>query len=371
MSYRLIAIFALTTLILVACGQQELPVEKQLEQLRTERITLDAKIRDLEKKVKGKNSTQDAQSVTFTTTQLAPFNHVIDLKGTIESRSSVQVTPKTAGQLITLTVRNGDAVTKGQLLAQIDDELIRKGMDEVKVQLDFATTLYEKQKRIFEAKAGSEIQYLTAKNQMESLQRRMESLVEQSKLCKIVAPVSGYADMVMPKVGENVAPGYPIMTIVNLSDLRIVADVAESYISTVNTGDAVKIYLPEIGDTVQSRISVVSKNVNPMSRAFQVEIPVAGAKGNLRPNTTCGLMISDQTVPKTLAVPIESVLKDAEGQYVFVIDEKNAVSRRGISTGLSSGGSIQVTGGLSPNERVVVRGALDVADGQRVRPVQQ
>lgn len=368
---RFITLVVAMVLIAVACNKEE-----SVKDLMAKRSELDNQIRELDAKVKVLEAKADTtgesikrQPVSVIKTVEQSFQHIINVKGSVDSRSSVQITPKMPGTITRLNVVNGQAVRKGQVLAELDAEITRRAMDEVRTQLEFAVTLFEKQKRIFEAKAGSEIQYLQAKNQKESLERRMESMKEQLSMSRIVAPISGYADRVMPKVGENVAPGFPMMTIVNTSDLRVVVDLAESYIATVQQGDPVTVIFPDIKDTVRTKIGVVSRSVDAMNRAFRVEIPIRGGKENLRPNTTVAVLINDQTLPAAIVLPITAVLNAGIEHYVYVI-EKNVAKRRTVTKGLTSEGRVQIVSGLTAGEHVVVGGVLDVADGQIIQIAQ-
>lgn len=368
-SRSLLPIFLLV-LIISACNPEagQNPADK-INELRAQRGAIDAEIRELESKLDPTDKVNTAQAVDVMITELATFSHVIDVKGVVDSRSTVQVASQTGGRIVRVNVVNGQSVAKGQVLFEVDAEIIRRGIEEVSVQLDFGRTLLEKQKRIYEQKAGSEIQYLTSKNQVESLEKRLESLKEQLSLTRITAPTSGFADNVVCKVGETALPGMPMVTIVNNSDMRVVVDLAESFISTVSTGDQVKVMFTEIGDSMMTTINVVAKSVNPLSRTFRVEVPVRRVPANLRPNTTCRVLITDQTIPATISVPLSAVLHDASGAYVFVSVNAGIARRKSVETGLSSGGQIEIKNGLVAGEQVITRGATDIADGQQIRIV--
>lgn len=371
MNFRLITLLVAIMLIAMACNKEE-----TVKDLMAKRSELDNQIREIDSKIKVLEAKADTsgqaakrQPVSVVTVAEQSFEHVINVKGSVDSRSSVQITPRIGGTIIRLNVVNGQAVRKGQLLAELDAEITKRAMEEVQTQLDFAVTLFEKQKRIYEAKAGSEVQYLQAKNQKESLERRLESMKEQLSMSRIVAPVSGYAERVVPKVGENVAPGYQMMTIVNTSDLRVMVDLAESYIATVQKGDPVTVIFPDIHDTLRTKIGVVSRNVDAMNRAFRVEIPIHGSKENVRPNTTVAVWINDQTLKSAIVLPISAVLNAGSEYYVYVI-EKNVAKRRTVTKGLTSEGRVQIVSGLTAGEDVVVGGVLDVADGQTIQIAQ-
>jgi membrane fusion protein (multidrug efflux system) len=358
-------------LLIASCGKSEAPSTKErLQQLRAERTRIELEIKQLESSMSSSGQTDDRQPVTVVTADLTDLAHMVDVKGAVDARSTITLSPQMGGRITRVNVAPGQAVTAGQVLVEMDDELIRKGIEEVSVQLDFAKTLFEKQKRIFEQKAGSEIQYLTAKNQLEALERRMASLKEQQSMSRIVAPRSGFAENISAKVGEMAMPGMPALTIVNMSDVRVVVDIAESFLSTVTVGDRVVIEFPEIGDTVTTTIKAVSRMVNPMSRTFRLEIPISPVPSNLRPNITCRVSINDVTLKGIVAVPLSSVLQDNQGSFVHVVDEKGLVSRVNVTTGLSTAGSVQITGGLAKGQRVIFKGATMVSAGQTVRIVE-
>jgi membrane fusion protein (multidrug efflux system) len=358
-------------LTLMSCSKEgDLPKDKLLEQLKKERTAIDEKISVLERdlgKVAGKN---EGIPVSTITASQRDFEHVIDVKGSVDSRSSVMVTAKMAGTIAKLTVSNGQMVKKGQLLVELDAEITKRGIDEVKTQLDFATTLYEKQQRIYDQKAGSEVQFLSAKNQKESLERRLSSLMEQLELSRIYAPTSGYIDNLVPKLGENIAPGMPILTVVNTSDMRVIADLAESYINSVNVGDRATIIFGESGDTLNATVGIVSKNVNVVNRTIRVEIPIRSTLASIRPNMTCNVLINDVTIPKAITLPLTAVLREGDATYCYTVNDKGHVVRRAIKVGLISGSLIEVVSGLQIGENVIVKGMLDVAAGQHVRVIQ-
>jgi membrane fusion protein, multidrug efflux system len=357
MFLRLFA-FMIASIAIVSCS------EPTLEDLKTQRAALDLKIKEKEKASKGNQ--REKIPVTSFVTKRMPFDNILDVRGTVESKTSVIVTPRGAGTIVKLNVSNGQTVSKGQLLVEIDSEIIRRSIEEVQTQLDLAITLFEKQKRIYDQKAGSEIQYLQAKNQKESLEKRMSSMKEQLELNKVYASTSGVVDNVMVRLGENVAPGMPLFTIVNTSDLRAIVELAESYVKDVNVGDRAKLVFTELGDTVLATIGVVSKNVNSTNRTFTIEIPIRSVPQALRPNMTCTVLITDRTVPNAVVIPLATVVREGTETHVYVIDEKGKVTRRVVTLGLASGDRVQVLTGLDAGESIVNRGVLDVADGMSV-----
>lgn len=370
MSVRITFIVLVMSAVMVACGGNDAPVEQQIAKLRAERAAIDERINALEKTLGATKATTDRVPVTVHTVTLAPFAHVIDVKGSVESRSTVSIMPKMAGVITALNASNGQTVRKGALLVEIDNAMIKAGIEEVRTQLDLAVTLYEKQKRIYEAKAGSEVQYLTAKTQKDALERRLASLNEQLEMTRIYAPVAGVVENVTPRAGEMAMPGMPMFTIVNTSDMRVVTDLSEIYVKDVDRGDRVEIIIADIGDTIVTSISNAARNVNPVSRTFKVEMPLRSAPAALRPNMTARVMITDKTLPQAIAVPLAAIVRDGDAAYVWVVGTDDKVIRRDVTTGDVSGDRIVISTGLSAGDMIVMRGVLEVADGQPVRIMQ-
>ncbi|MCU0330853.1 MAG: efflux RND transporter periplasmic adaptor subunit [Candidatus Kapabacteria bacterium] len=352
----------IASLAIISCS------EPTLEELKAQRAALDQKIRIKEKEARG--TKRESIPVTAFAVAAVQFDNVLDVRGTVESKTSVIVTPRGSGTIIKLNAVNGQSVSKGQLLVEIDSELIRRSMEEVQTQLDLAITLYEKQKRIYDQKAGSEIQYLQAKNQKESLEKRMSSLKEQLELNKVYAATSGIVDNVVVRVGENVGPGMPLFSIINTGDMRAIVELSETYVKDVNVGDRAKLVFPELGDTVNAAVGVVSKNVNSTNRTFSVEIPLRNVPASLRPNMTCTALITDRTIPEALVVPISAIVREGSTTFVYVIGEAGKVSKRSVSLGQASNDKIHVLSGLTVGENIVNRGVLDIAEGMTVTVLQ-
>jgi RND family efflux transporter MFP subunit len=363
---------ALTIVTLSSCGSGNSDsIQAQLDDLRSQRSQIDTKIKELESRILATPGGTSAIPVTVVTVTESELPHIVEVKGTIESKSTVMLSSQMPGRITGVYVSSGQAVKAGQVLVEVDNEAIKRGIDEVKVQLDFARTLYEKQKRVFEQKAGSEIQYLTAKSQLDALERRMESLKEQLAMSRITAPRSGICDNVTAKVGELAAPGMPLMMLVNMSDVRVVVDVSEAFVSTITTGDRALITFGESTDSISTTITSVAKVVNPLNRTFRLEIPLSKVPATVRPNATCRVAINDITVAKGLSVPLSGVQRDGAGSYVFTVKDSKTVQRRNIQTGITAGSMIQVVGGLSAGDIIIDKGVTTVADGQTVKVVNQ
>src|SRR5690554_5936161 len=211
------------------------------ENLEIEMLRLDALIQDLD-------TTLSYKSVTVLEADTSLFKHYFDVYGNVKSDNTASLFAENVGNITAIPVKEGQLVKKGQLLVRIDDGVFERNMQELQTSLDLATTLYDKQKRLWDQNIGSEVQYLEAKNRKESIENSIATLREQRSRSSVVALFDGVVDKIFPKVGEMASMQMPVARIVNLDDLYITADVSERYVSTLKVGDEVTLKIN--GDTL-------------------------------------------------------------------------------------------------------------------------
>lgn len=357
------------TAVLAACGGgEEKNPEKKLLKLKQDRAKLDKEIAELEKKTKDTANVKQ-KTVTVATVQDTLFEHYIDVQGSIDARENVDVSAKSPGVITNIYVREGQQVSKGQTLAQIDDQVMRSNIAEVKTQMDLANIAFEKQQRLWNQKIGTEMQYLTAKNQKESLERRLATLNDQLALNRIVSPISGTVDAVIAKLGDQAAPGAPSFRVVNTSNLKVVANVAESYAGKVKTGDPVVIVLPDIKKEIRTKIAFASKVIDPLSRTIKVEIPLS-PDANLRPNMIAQLKIVDYVASNAVVVPV-GVLQYSMGKpYVITAGNSNGkmiAQRKNVELGRTYNDKAEIKSGLQAGEKIVTTGFQGLNDNDLIK----
>ena len=346
----------------------------QLAEYQAEHDALKIKIADLEKEIARLDTSAEIRKpklVTLTPVNAGVFNHYIDVQGTIDSEENIAVQPGMPGQVTKVNVHEGDMVSAGQVLAEVDNRVIRESISQLQTNVDFAKTAFEKQQRLWNQKIGTEIQYLQSKTQFESLQKNLVTLQAQLEMSRIKSPINGMVDAVNIKVGEYAAPGMlGAFRVVNFGKMKVKAKVADSYIGKVKVGNPVSIYLADIKDTIQAKISFVSRVVNPMTRTFDIEIGLGSTSPDVRPNMMTSLKINDENIANAISVLSNLVQKDAsENMYVMIAEgsaAKMKARKKLVKTGISSGDRIIVLEGLSGNEQLIEAGYQEVVDGQLI-----
>lgn len=375
MNYRIILPLKLLVLFLAAglwsCGSKapEGDPMDRLNSLKEERAKLEGQIAALEQELEASGALEKKlRTVALTPLEKTGFRHYIDLQGKVEAEETVMATSQMPGTLRAVHVKNGDVVKKGQLLAELDDAVINKSLAELEGQLALARDLYERQKALWEQKIGSEVQYLQAKNGVESLERSIATVRENWNMTRIKAPTGGTIDMVQLKAGQSIAPGVPLCAVVNLSRLKVVGAVTEAHVSRIHKGDKVTLYFPDTGKEVQSRVTFVSKMIMPNTRTFAVECTLPS--GDFTANQIVVLKIVDYENPEAIVVPVNVIQADSESEYVLVADKgdgEHAVIRKAtIDRGSIYNGAVEVKSGLAPGELLVTTGFQDVHPGDKV-----
>jgi RND family efflux transporter MFP subunit len=340
----------------------------KLEKLKKEHDQIAAQIAALEKNLNIKDNTQAIiVSVEPLTTQ--PFNHYIEVQGRIDGNENIGVSPRTAGVVTRVIVQEGDYVKKGQALAEMDADVLKRNLSDLQSQLSFVTDLYEKQKALWEQKIGSEVQYLTAKNNKESIENKIASLKDQISMSSITAPIDGTVEDIPIKVGQLAVAGVPAFRVINFSKVKAVADVGEAYSAKIKTGDQVKIFLPDFNQELEQKVTFASKFINPVNRTFIVEVELPPSPNMVyRANMIAVIRIKDYANPSAITVSQNYIQSSKnEGLYVFFASIENGrkVARKAyIKTGVTYNGLTEVLSGLKPGDKLITAGFKDLYDGQ-------
>ncbi|MEZ4902473.1 MAG: efflux RND transporter periplasmic adaptor subunit [Spirosomataceae bacterium] len=253
-------------------------------------------------------------------------------------------------------------------MAKIDNAILHDQIAALKQQTDgtMANTVYEKQKSLWDQKIGTEIQYLQAKNNKESLEKNLAVLNTQIDMYNVYAPISGAVERVMAKTGEIAAPGMPLASIVNLGSLKATANVPDTYISNIRMGDAVKVKLPDIDREINARVTFISKLVNPANRTFKIEASIPSSS-DIKPNMVSILNIADINKANALIIKQNYIQSTELGDVVYVAEtegNKKVAKARKIKTGVAYNGEIEILEGLQAGDLIVTEGYQDLVDGQ-------
>ena len=344
--------------------------------LVNEQQALNDQVKLLDQKIKTLDTTKNIPLITTYKTTPEIFNHVLELQGNVTTKNLLTITPEYNGILTHVYVKEGQEVSKGQVLAKIDDGGLSQQVSQLKIQAQLAKTTFERQKRLWEQNIGSEIQFLQAKSTYESQDQAVNQLQKQIAKTLVRAPFSGTIDDVITEKGSVVGAGQTqLMRIVNLNDMYIETEVPERYVSNVIAGKHVQVSLPVLGKIIETKIRQASDFINPANRTFKVEIAVPNKDKAIKPNLTARLKINDYTNENAILIPQSVLSENANGeQYVYVVNNKGTdgigIAKRVIvETGRTQGDNIEILKGLQDGTEIIKEGARSVRDGQSVEVI--
>ncbi|MES1218115.1 MAG: efflux RND transporter periplasmic adaptor subunit [Bacteroidota bacterium] len=385
-----ISFITVSVLVMAACGSSSKDGgDKSLDSKKAELVKLKSQVKTLEDEIAKLDTSaakaEKAKLVSLTPVAADSFTHYIDLQGKIESENTSYIAPRNGvgGVVTQVLVKRGDVVKKGQLLLKLDDAIARQsviaaeqGLETIKTQLSFAQNIYNKQKNLWDQNIGTEVQLITAKNNVETTENQLKSAQEQLKITKeqlqftnVVSDVNGVAETVNIRVGEvftgNSANGSQIV-IVNNSNLKATALIPENYLGKVKVGSHVKITLPDINKTIDAVVSVAGRSIDPASRSFFIEAKIP-AGTDLRPNQIALVKIQDYAVTNTITVPVNTLQSDEKGKFVMVAVNENGklvAKKKTVIAGDFYGDKMEIKSGLVAGDKVITDGYQSLYEGQ-------
>jgi membrane fusion protein (multidrug efflux system) len=364
-------LIALTLITAAACGGNP---EAKLEALKSQRDKINDKIEKLELAIAA--SADSASNVgTFTyvsveNVQPQPFNHYIEVQGKLDGDENLAISPETMGNVMEVYVREGQRVNAGQVLARINDAPYQEQLKGLQANYDLAVETFQKQENLWKQQIGSEIQYLQTKTAKESLESQIAGVKKQIDMTRIKSPISGNIEEVTIKVGQAVSPSFPAFRVVNFSHLKVSADVAEAYTAKINTGDVVIVFLPDVKQEINAKVTFCSKYINPTNRTFAVEAQLTAVTDKLKANMISVLKINDYNAPKAFVLPVNIIQTDNKGQFILVAKKENnqyIARKQFIKTGQIYNGLAEIISGLEPGQQVITTGYINLNEGEAVR----
>ncbi|MDH5398308.1 MAG: efflux RND transporter periplasmic adaptor subunit [Cyclobacteriaceae bacterium] len=346
--------------------------QARLDKLRTQAQQIQEEIQLLEETL-GQDSI--ALQVKITPVEVkalspVPFEHYIEVQGVVDTDKNIGLTSKTMGTIEEVKVREGDKVQKGQLLVQLDNQIIMNSINEVRSSLAFASEMFEKQKELWDQKIGSEVQYLSAKNNKEALENRLATLREQLQLTKITSPISGIVDQVQIRQGEMASPGIPLLRVVDLSNFEIKASVSESYASQVKNGIGVRLLFPDLKGEMEAEISYTGKVIDPVNRTFDIIIRIEKPALEIKPNMIVEVRIVDFHEDEAIVIPVNTIQQSDKEEFVYIAEEtaSGVVARKQeVAVKMHYNGAALIGEGLKAGDMLVTFGYQGLTEGQAIQ----
>ncbi len=369
-----ILIVLMTAVILSSCGSapvnDDASKRQQLQQFKHELHELQQKIETLESELSSTNKEVEVVKVKVAELKNEVFEHFIEVTGKVEALEDVNVSPEMSGVITTVLVEEGQTVSKGQVLAELSSEILDRSVDELTVQLELANINFERQKNLWDQNIGSEMQFLQAKNNKEGLEKRLASLNSQIDMANVKSPINGVVDIVYQKKGHIGSPQVPFAKVINISKMKIYADVSESYLTKISRGDKVDISFPALNREMKAPINQIGNTIDPNNRTFRVRINLNNTNKMMKPNLISIIKLRDYLNEEAIVVPALYIKEDFKGSYTYIVDKKEGktmAKKVYLTTGVTNNNRTEVVEGLSAGTQIISEGYNQIVDGTAIQ----
>jgi membrane fusion protein (multidrug efflux system) len=353
--------------LLAACSSKPKDKAAELAELKKQQVEINAKITELQAQVGTKDSVKSAEVAQFEV-KAEVFTNYVQIQGKIDAQDNVMAYPQSPGVITAIFAKPGQHVSRGQVLVQLDNNVLKQNILQAESQATLAKTLFQRQKNLWDQKIGTEVQYLQAQTQMQTAQKQVDALRQQADLYRITSPISGTIDQMDLKLGQVAQPGVTGIRIVNADVLKVKADVPESYSGVVKQGNRVNVLIPDASDSLTTTLTFAAKVIDPTSRSFAIEVKLP-QRSSLRPNMTAILKIASYVNNSAIVVPVKAVQKSENGDFVFV--NNNGVAKKvNVKIGATYNGKTEILSGLTSGDKLITEGATDIEDGDKVKVLQ-
>lgn len=381
MKKSILYITAIATLTFTSCGNgadetksvesdnlTELKAKR--DSLKTVYNTVNKELKAVEKEINILNPHKKLYLVSTVKSVQKEFKHYVEIQGTVNSDQSISLYPEMGGLIKRVYVKEGQKVKKGQTLVRFDSEVLQRSIKELDTNIELAKTTFEKQKKLWDKKIGSEIQYLQAESNLESLQNKKESVKAQIDQTTIKAQFTGVIDQIFIKQGEMAAAGMPAIRLINLDNIYIEANVSEKYLSHIQKGTEANIFFPNLEKNISAEVSMIGNFINPANRTFRIVVDIKNNNHSIKPNQLAVIRLLDLS-KDGVVIPSNVILNAPDGSsYVYqvvTVDGITRTSKTPIKTGLSYNNETIVYEGLTADALVVDKGSRSIQDLQEVK----
>lgn len=366
-----IIIYSSLIVLLASCNAKT-DKKAELDKLKAQREELNNQISKLEAEV-NPNGKAEQKAITVKTIEVkeCEFNHYIEVQGVVDGDQNIAVSPQTSGIVTAVYVKEGSPVKKGQVMAELDAQVLKQSLLEANTQLTLANSIFQKQSALWEKKIGSEVQYLQAKANKEALEQRANTINEQIQMAKVISPISGTVESNPLRVGQMASPGMPTSTIrvINMGVAKISAEVAETYATRIKNGNDAVVSFPDLGKEIDCKLNFTSRFIDPTNRTFKVESRISSKDVELRANMIAYIKIKDYTNDKAFCIPVNYVQSSQDGKFIYVVRQNGGdwlAERRTVKTGMDYNGIIEVTEGLVAGDKIITSGFQGLNQGEKV-----
>ncbi len=316
------------------------------------------------KKDSTKQATKEPPIVDVLIAQPSKIEDIFEANGSVVANESAELRPEISGRLVYLDMPDGEQVSKGAVLARVNDEDLQAQLAKVNVQLDLASKTEDRLKKLLAVNGASQAEYDLALNQLNGF--KADAVILQSQIDKTVvkAPFDGKLGIRTVSPGTYVTPQTLLGIIQQVDKLKIDFTVPEDYIGLVRIGNEVKVFVNNGKTSRNARISAIEPQLNLTTRNLKVRAILSGA--GITPGTFVKLLLPFGTEQERFIVPTNAIIPDATAKKLVIIRNDSARFVP-VETGGRTAVGVEIIKGIEIGDSIIVTGTLFVRPNQRVK----
>ena len=293
----------------------------------------------------------------------------ISLPADIEPFEDLWVKAEVRGQVVSIPVKEGRLVKKGQLLVRLDDRDYRSRLARIEANYRLAGQDYKRMADLVKKN-------IAAENKLDEIEARLEDLTAQRNEAqlsldrtRITAPISGRLNEIKVKKGELLDVNQQVAQILQFKKVKVMVGVPESDVAAVFDLNEAEVTIEALGNRkVKGRKIFLSRQPRTLARLYDLELMVPNPDGRILPGMFCRVELIKKVFDQALAVPLYAVITQGDERFVYV-EKDGQAEKKLIKLGVLVGWQVHVEAGLNPGERVIVVGHRFLDDGQAVKVI--
>lgn len=291
--------------------------------------------------------------------------------GTLNALREVRIHTQEEGRLTALPFSEGDAVKAGDVVVQLDDTLLRVQLERAAATRKQAAEDVKRLKELRGSKLISENEYTRAVTALEVAEADERLLQTRLGYTTMKAPFDGVVTARLSEPGNIIERHQHVLTIADPSSLVTELPVSELILPGLAIGDVAQVRIDALGDRVfEGRIVRVYPNLDPLTRRGTIEVEIDPVPAGAAPGQLCRVELNTHPAHRQV-IPYAALRRDANSEYVFVLDAESRAQRVNVESGLRLADKVEIRQGLQDGQQVITRGFLGLTSGKTVKSVTQ
>ena len=289
--------------------------------------------------------------------------------GIVEECEATAVSFTSMGVVKRMLVNEGQAVAKGQLIAEMDDTQARNLLSGAEAQMAQANDALERYKMLHDAGSLPEVQWVDIQSKVAQAKSQLEVAKKNLADCRLVAPVSGIVGKRLVGAGETAMPSQAVVSILDISTVKVKVAIPEAEISGISANTSSTIKVEAVNGTFSGGKIEKGVQADALTHTYDIRINVANGERKLLPGMVASVLFAATQSQHTgqLAVPVTAVQRKVDGSlFVWTISGDSIAHRMAVTTGETAGNRIIITDGISDGNRIVTEGYQKLSENTKV-----